>query len=232
MYSLDSYRIGKLIRDARKAKNLSVEELGEKINKSRTTMYKYERDEVVPDLITVLEICNVLELDINDFTVRDRIEVNRETSMNPFNSNLLYMYYHGINGFCEYRLRIYPECGFMKVEFLLPDDQVYYTGTIESNSDIAFISLKNNYSVNQCFEKLQLTINMKYSKDGLKTGVYLALREDENKPVVKKCILSSRKLNDDEKEEVKKRLYLTDKERAEVIKNGCWYPDFSNYTGF
>ena len=43
MYSLDSYKIGKLIRNARKAKDLTVEELADRINKSRTTMYKYER---------------------------------------------------------------------------------------------------------------------------------------------------------------------------------------------
>ena len=78
MYNLDSYKIGKMIREARKSKGLSVEELANKICKSITTMYKYERDEVIPDLVTILEICNVLELDINDLTIQDRIEVNRE----------------------------------------------------------------------------------------------------------------------------------------------------------
>ena len=232
MYNLDSYKIGKMIREARKSKGLSVEELANKICKSITTMYKYERDEVIPDLVTILEICNVLELDINDLTIQDRIEVNRETSLNPFPTDIIYMYYLGFGSLAEYRLKITPENGVMKVEFLLGDDQVYYVGTIESNSDLAFISLKNYYAVNQCFEKLLLTINMKFCIDGMNTGVILALREEVNQPVIKKIILSRKRINENEKDEIIKRLNLTESERANLLKNGYWYPDISNNSGF
>ena len=232
MYNLDSYKIGKMIREARKSKGLSVEELANKICKSITTMYKYERDEVIPDLVTILEICNVLGLDINDLTIQDRIEVNRETSINPFPTDTLYIYYLGFGSLAEYRLKITPENGVMKVEFLLGDDQVYYVGTIESNSDLAFISLKNYYAVNQCFEKLLLTINMKFCIDGMNTGVILALREEVNQPVIKKIILSRKRINENEKDEIIKRLNLTESERANLLKNGYWYPDISNNSGF
>lgn len=232
MYNLDSYKIGKMIREARKSKGLSVEELANKICKSITTMYKYERDEVIPDLVTILEICNVLELDINDLTIQDRIEVNRETSINPFPTDTLYIYYLGFGSLAEYRLKITPENGVMKVEFLLGDDQVYYVGTIESNSDLAFISLKNYYAVNQCFEKLLLTINMKFCIDGMNTGVILALREEVNQPVIKKIILSRKRIKENEKDEIIKRLNLTESERANLLKNGYWYPDISNNSGF
>ena len=232
MYNLDGYKIGDAIRKIRKSKNMSVEELANRISKTPTTIYKYERNEVLPDVITIFEICNVLEIDVNDLTIKERIEVNRETSINPFTTDILYMYYLGFGSLAEYRLRITPENGFMKVEFLLEDDLVYYTGTIESNSDLAFISLKNYYAVNQCFEKLQLTINMKFSIDGMNTGVFLALREDVNQPVIKKFVLSKRKIKDSEKEEIIKRLNLTDNERANLLKNGYWYPDISNKTGF
>lgn len=232
MYNLDSYKIGKMIREARKSKGLSVEELANKICKSITTIYKYERDEVIPDLVTILEICNVLELDINDLTIQDRIEVNRETSINPFPTDILYIYYLGFGSLAEYRLKITPENGVMKVEFLLGDDQVYYVGTIESNSDLAFISLKNYYAVNQCFEKLLLTINMKFCIDGMNTGVILALREEVNQPVIKKIILLRKRINENEKDEIIKRLNLTESERANLLKNGYWYPDISNNSGF
>ena len=120
----------------------------------------------------------------------------------------------------------------MKVEFLLGDDQVYYVGTIESNSDLAFISLKNYYAVNQCFEKLLITINMKFCVDGMNTGVILALREEVNQPVIKKIILSRKKINENEKDEIIKRLNLTESEKANLLKNGYWYPDISNNSGF
>lgn len=232
MYNLEGYKIGDAIRKIRRSKNMSVEELANRISKTPTTIYKYERNEVLPDVITIFEICNVLEIDVNDLTIKDRIEVNRETSINPFTTDILYIYYLGFGSLAEYRLRITPENGFMKVEFLLEDDLVYYTGTIESNSDLAFISLKNYYAVNQCFEKLQLTINMKFSIDGMNTGVFLALREDVNQPVIKKFVLSKKKIKDSEKEEISKRLNLTENERANLLKNGYWYPDISNKTGF
>lgn len=232
MYNTDSYKIGKLIREARKSKGMSVEELSGLICKSDTTMYKYERDEVVPDLVTVLEICNALGLDINDLTYKDKIEVNRETSKNPFNTDILYIHYLAYDSIVEFRLKITPENGVMRVDFILPDDQIYYTGTIESNSDLAFINLKNYYAVNQSFEKVMITINMKYSKDSMNMGVILALREDTYSPVIKKILLTRRKIKDEEKDDIMKRLNLTDKERAHILKNGFWYPDISNNTGF
>lgn len=232
MYRLDSYKIGKKIREARKVKGLTVEELAEMICKSSTSVYKYEREEVVPDLVTTLEICNALGLDINDLTDKDRIEVNRETSINPFPTDVLFIYYLAYDSIAEYRLKITPENGFMKVEFLLDDDQVYYTGTIESNSDVAFINLKNYYAVNQCFEKVQIIINMKFCNDGKNMGIIMALREDINFPVIKKVILTRKPITEDEKQEIKERLNLTGAERKHIVENGYWYPDISNKSGF
>ena len=60
MYNLEAYRIGDMIKKTRQAKNISVEELARRISKTKTTIYKYERNEVLPDAITVFEICNAL----------------------------------------------------------------------------------------------------------------------------------------------------------------------------
>ena len=53
MYNLDGYKIGDAIRKIRKSKNMSVEELANRISKTPTTIYKYERNEVLPDVITI-----------------------------------------------------------------------------------------------------------------------------------------------------------------------------------
>ena len=107
----------------------------------------------------------------------------------------MYIYYLGFVSLAEYILKITPKNGVMKVEFLLGDDQVYYAGTIESNYDLAFISLKNYYAVNQYFEKLLLTINMNFCIDGMNTSVILALNKEVNQPVIKKIILSRKRIN-------------------------------------
>ena len=232
MYSLDSYSVGQKIRKARKQKGLTVEELAKIICKSSTSLYKYERDIVVPDLVTTLEICNALDISVEDLTDSDRIEMNRETSINPFPTNILYIYYLAYESITEYRLRITPENGFMKVEFLLDDDQVYYIGTIESNSDLAFINLKNYYAVNQCFEKIQIVVNMKFCNDAKNMGVIMALREQINQPLIKTVVLTRKPITDEEKAEIKERLNLTSAERKHIVDNGFWYPDISNKSGF
>lgn len=233
MYS-KSTQIGKIIRTARKNKNMTIEEFSKKLFKSDTTAYKYERDEIVPDFLTIIDICNILDLDLNDFTQKDRIEISRENSVNPFNTDILYIYYFykETMDIAEYRLKLTPENGLMKVEFLLNDNSIYYTGTIESNTDRAFISLKNYFPVNRTFEKLQMTVNMKYAKDDRNMGIILALQEEIDYPVIKKFILTRHKLNNKEKEEIINRLVLNEEEKEKIINTNSWYADIRNNTGF
>ena len=233
MYNLEAYRIGDMIKKTRQAKNISVEELARRISKTKTTIYKYERNEVLPDAITVFEICNALDIDVNELLLKESIEQRKSYSVNPFGTELVYMYYLGINNdIMEYKLKFDTSNGVTKADFLVHNDEIYYTGTIESNLNLAFISLKNYEPINPTFEKLQLTINMKYSIDGRKKGVFLALRQNVDEPVVKKFVISKEKLKDKEKEALKKELCI-EKEEVEFIKeNGFWYPNINNNNGF
>ena len=233
MYNLEAYRIGDMIKKTRQAKNISVEELARRISKTKTTIYKYERNEVLPDAITVFEICNALDIDVNELLLKESIEQRKSYSVNPFGTELVYMYYLGINNdIMEYKLKFDTSNGVTKADFLVNNNEIYYTGTIESNLNLAFISLKNYEPINPTFEKLQLTINMKYSIDGRKKGVFLALRQNVDEPVVKKFVISKEKLKDKEKEVLKKELCI-EKEEVEFIKeNGFLYPNINNNNGF
>ena len=233
MYNLEAYRIGDMIKKTRQAKNISVEELARRISKTKTTIYKYERNEVLPDVITVFEICNALDIDVNELLLKESIEQRKSYSVNPFGTELVYMYYLGINNdIMEYKLKFDTSNGVTKADFLVNNNEIYYTGTIESHLNLAFISLKNYEPINPTFEKLQLTINMKYSIDGRKKGVFLALRQNVDEPVVKKFVISKEKLKDKEKEVLKKELCI-EKEEVEFIKEkGFWYPNINNNNGF
>ena len=233
MYNLEAYRIGDMIKKTRQAKNISVEELARRISKTKTTIYKYERNEVLPDAITVFEICNALDIDVNELLLKESIEQRKSYSVNPFGTELVYMYYLGINNdIMEYKLKFDTSNGVTKVDFLVNNDEIYYTGTIESNLNLAFISLKNYEPINPTFEKLQLTINMKYSIDGRKKGVFLALRQNVDEPVVKKFVISKEKLKDKEKEALKKELCIEKEERTFIEEKGFWYPNINNNNGF
>ena len=233
MYNLEAYRIGDMIKKTRQAKNITVEELARRISKTKTTIYKYERNEVLPDAITVFEICNALDIDVNELLLKESIEQRKSYSVNPFGTELVYMYYLGINNdIMEYKLKFDTSNGVTKADFLVNNDEIYYTGTIESNLNLAFISLKNYEPVNPTFEKLQLTINMKYSIDGRKKGVFLALRQNVDEPVVKKFVISKEKLKDKEKEALKKELCIEKEERTFIEEKGFWYPNINNNNGF
>lgn len=52
---IDNRTIGARIKDKRKELDLSVDEVAEKINKNRATIYRYENDEIENLPITVLE---------------------------------------------------------------------------------------------------------------------------------------------------------------------------------
>lgn len=54
-HKIDDRTIGARIKDKRKELDLSVDEVAEKINKNRATIYRYENDEIENLPITVLE---------------------------------------------------------------------------------------------------------------------------------------------------------------------------------
>ena len=56
MYDINNINIGKRIRELRKEKYLSLEELGLKTNKAKSTIYKYKEGSLEPDLTTLLII--------------------------------------------------------------------------------------------------------------------------------------------------------------------------------
>lgn len=66
MYDIDMNNLGQRLREYRKAKNITIEELGNLIGKSKATVNRYETGEILMDILTVLEICNALNIDLND----------------------------------------------------------------------------------------------------------------------------------------------------------------------
>ena len=60
-----SLKIGKSIRDIRKARGLKLEELAADIQKSKATLSKYERGEILPDLETLILIADILNIHLD-----------------------------------------------------------------------------------------------------------------------------------------------------------------------
>ncbi len=230
MYNLEFYNFGEFLRKAIKSKKMSIEELSKKINKTPSTIYKYESNTIIPDFDVILSICNALEIDLNDLANRKEVDTDIQTSNNPFSVNELYMYYiDSTNKLYEMLLTIKSENGIMKAYFSVPKlDKIFLVGSIESNSEVAFILMKNYNIENDHFEKVMIYINMKYASDDIKMGIICGEKDDSFDPVVKKICISKQKLNAKEKEKMKERLIISDKEIKQIKEDGVWYPDISN----
>lgn len=230
MYNLGYYNFGESFRKIRKSKKMSINELSERINKTPSTIYKYEANTIIPDFEVILSICNALEIDLNDLVNKREVNEEVQRSNNPFSVDKLYMYYiDSTDKLYEMLLTIKSENGIMKVYFSVPKlNKIFLVGSIESNSEVAFILMKNYHVENDHFEKVMIYINMKYASDDIKMGIICGEKDDSFDPVVKKVCISKNKLNEKEKNEMRKRLSLTDEELNQIKNDGFWYPDISN----
>lgn len=103
--------------------------------------------EIVMDIITVLEICNALNIDLNDFCNINMHDIENNSNINPFNANLLYLYYISKNGIIISSLKIeekkYANYVLMKNGLTASGYKQEYTGVLESSYNTAFICLTN-----------------------------------------------------------------------------------------
>lgn len=90
MYNLSMENIGTKLNFYRKKQNISLENLGKQISKSKATVSKYEKGVILPDIITLLEICNVLNINISQI-LEQTTPINK--IKNPFKNNTLFLYY-------------------------------------------------------------------------------------------------------------------------------------------
>lgn len=147
MYDTNMENLGKKIKYYRQLKNISTEELGNIIGKSKTTIIRYENNEILLDFLTAIEICNALNIDLNDICDMSMHNVENIKYQNPFNTNLLYLYYISKNGIVVSSLEVtqnkYSNYVLMKNGLTNNKYKQEYTGVMESNYNTAFFCLTN-----------------------------------------------------------------------------------------
>ncbi|MBO5397639.1 MAG: helix-turn-helix domain-containing protein [Clostridia bacterium] len=236
MYNLKSYKFGENFRRIRKLKKISVSDIAKQINKTDTTVYKYERGELIPDIETVLQICNALEINFDDLTKIKNIEDTEKYSKNPFDANTMYLYYLGFKKLMLFKLEFRQEAGFEVVTFNdIKTNAIFFEGTIESNQERAYIVMKNFFATNTKFEKVQLIINLTYTADGNYVGVITGTEDRANMPMMKRCILTKEMINENNQEEIQKikdRLKISKEELEHLTEENFLTLDISNETNY
>lgn len=226
MYDTNMENLGKKIKYFRKSKNISAEELGRIIGKSKTTINRYESSEILPDILTTLEICNALNIDLNTICDMCLHNIEKDSNINPFNSNLLYLYYISKNGIIISSIKITETKNtnyvLMKNGLTSKSYKQEYTGVLESNYNTAFICLTNAIS-NPGLDKFQIEIDLHSKIDNMYYGMFLGISDNTHKPTARKCILTNKLITSSEKlcllfEELK----ITKEDSQDMLETKYW----------
>ncbi len=69
-------KFGENLRNLRKSKNITQEELSEKVNVSRQSVSKWETGEAYPEMNNILELCKIFHCNINDLVNDNMIDLD------------------------------------------------------------------------------------------------------------------------------------------------------------
>ena len=72
---MDLIKIGKFIADRRKEKKLTQESLAEKLYITDRAVSKWERGLSLPDADKMLDLCNILDINVNELLVGEKIDM-------------------------------------------------------------------------------------------------------------------------------------------------------------
>lgn len=73
---MDLIKIGKFIADCRKKKNITQEQLAEKLYITDRAVSKWERGLSLPDADKMLDLCNILDINVNELLNGEKIDMN------------------------------------------------------------------------------------------------------------------------------------------------------------
>lgn len=226
MYQIKNNTLGETLREYRKINNMTLKDVGEKVCKSKVTICKYENNEILPDFYTLLELCNVFNISINELCEKTEDEI--EELKNPFGKNKLYIYYYSSNKLIGSILKIEKETSKYMVRFFNGVKKEnkkyvdYYEGEMISDQNITYFDLNiNNKNVNN---KIQIIVNIPWMFDNeIYNGLYTGITRN-GLPIVKKVLISKNEIKDFDKysmqlkfsKEDGKKLY---KDNALIFKN-------------
>lgn len=67
-------KIGKFIAERRKEKNMTQEQLAEKMGVTDKTISRWENGKTMPDYSLLKDLCNELDISVNEFLSGEKIE--------------------------------------------------------------------------------------------------------------------------------------------------------------
>lgn len=238
MYNLSNNNFNRTLNMYRKSRNISLEELGNKIGKTKATISKYERGEIIPDIITVLEICNALNINLSQLFPITNIQT-KKFNTNPFHSNIVYLYYyvdkHPIISVLELiegenRLFVKLYNGVKNIKTYAKESSYYYEGEMECYNTNGYITLRNCNSDEILLEKVLISFNIPWSKNFELTNFFIHGITPNSIPIIKKGIISIHPIKDINT--ILNDLILSKEDINKIQKDNAWLLENKNYDHF
>lgn len=239
MYDLDINKFVENMKFYRKSRKLTLEQLGNKIGKAKATVSKYEKGEIIPDILTVLEICNALNISVSQLFPIEKKIYTKNNSYNPFFTNLIYMYHYTENLLVTSIIELVEDNNQIKLKFFngVKDINKYvenglytYEGNLYCDKQVGYMELYNTETMNTLFEKIQISFLIPWSNKFEITNFLIMGLTPNAIPVVKKGIFSNYPITDFSN--FKDDLEITDEELNQIKKNNNWLLKNKNYNHF
>lgn len=234
MYDITNVNLGEILRKQRKLKHLSLEYIGDHIYKTKATISKYEKGEIVPDFVTVLELCNVLDIDISKLAPS---VTGIYTSKLPFNTDTLYLYYLTSNKLISSTIKfdlgadnIYSAHFYNGIKNTSENPAYYYEGTVEFSPTIAYMNFRNISSDKIKLEQVQIIINMPLSNTQNSFNCFITGLTPTFLPIVKRGLITTTPL-DISTIDIKK-LKISKEELQKISSDNAWILDTKIYDEF
>lgn len=138
---MEQKKIGNFLSKIRKSKNLTQEELAEKIGVNGKTISKWERGINLPDTIWLCKLSEILEVSVQDILNGEKT-INTNTINNKLLINIMDFYKHKSNK----KVMIYSFNIIIFFTFLIT--LIYTLNNFNKNKIFYITSLEDNFSIN------------------------------------------------------------------------------------
>lgn len=191
MYDINNINIGEALRSFRKINRLTLSEVGKKLNRTKATISKYEKNEIIPDTITLLKLCNTLNISLSDL-----FPINEHINKFPFGDKL-YLYYLKNEKLLSFQIDIFIDNYKYRAKCSLNSEFEYcLVGRLEYDNPIISIFLKNHTISDIDSKAMHIVINTEYINSLKCFNCFVIDITSSFSPITRKGIISQTPLSD------------------------------------
>ncbi len=188
MYDINNINIGENIKRYRKINMLSLAEVGSYLHKTKATISKYERNEIIPDSITLLKLCNVLNISLSHL-----FPINEHFDSFPFN-NKLYLYYCKGKKIVSSEIDVFIDNYKYKTRLYNSKFDCFLEGILNYSKPLINIYFNDRININSSISLSQVIINSELINNSYCFNCFVVDLNKNSSPIIRKGIISEKSI--------------------------------------